>query len=254
MLTEPGSTVGTVAYMSPEQLRGEDLDERPESFSLGLVLYEMATGRQAFAGATSAVISAAILHATPLTPRTIRPDLPQGSRRHSQGHRKGSSPALAARVGHSSRSPAVEGGHESRSRRQPRHLHIPPVERGQGSLLLPCSSWPRAVFFYRQRTSARPLTDKDVLVIADFTNTTGDPVFDETLRQGLAVQLGQSPFLSVAADDRIRRALQQMGQSPHRADLTDEVARDICVRTGSTAVVNGSIASLGSDTSSGSAP
>src|SRR4029077_7278686 len=102
------------------------------------------------------------------------------------------------------------------------------------------------LFRSRQRASAKPLTDKDVLVLADFMNTTGDPVFDETLRQGLAVQRGQSPFLSVAPDDRIRRALTQMGQAP-TARLTDELARDICVRTGSTAVVNGSIASLGSE-------
>src|SRR4029079_18936560 len=91
-----------------------------------------------------------------------------------------------------------------------------------------------------------PLTDKDTIVLADFINTTGDPVFDQTLRQGLAVQLGQSPFLSIVPDHRIRRALQLMGHPP-TAPLTDDVARDICVRTGSTAVVGGSIASLGTE-------
>jgi tetratricopeptide (TPR) repeat protein len=89
-----------------------------------------------------------------------------------------------------------------------------------------------------------PLTDRDTIVLGDVTNTTGDPVFDETLRQGLSVQLGQSPFLSLVPDDRIRRVLQLMGQPP-TARLTDDVARDLCVRTGSTAVVQGSIASLG---------
>ena len=88
------------------------------------------------------------------------------------------------------------------------------------------------------------LTDKDTIVLADFTNRTGDPLFDGTLRQGLAVELGQSPFLSIVSDDRIRRVLQLMGQPP-TAPLTDDVARDICVRTGSTAVVGGSIANLG---------
>ena len=99
-----------------------------------------------------------------------------------------------------------------------------------------------AGWFYLRRPPT--LTDKDTIVLADFINTTGDPVFDETLRQGLAVQLGQSPFLSIVPDDRIRRALQLMGQPP-TAPLTDDVARDLCVRTGSTAVVEGSIASLG---------
>ena len=97
-------------------------------------------------------------------------------------------------------------------------------------------------YLYSQRTPK--LTDKDTIVLADFANTTGDPVFDETLRQGLAVQLGQSPFLSIVTEERIRKALRLMGQ-PSSARLTGDMARDLCVRTGSTAVVTGSIASLG---------
>ena len=242
MLTEPGSTVGTVAYMSPEQLRGEELDERTDLFSLGLVLYEMATGRPAFAGATSAVISAAILHTTPLTPRAVRPDLPAGLEsvilkaiekdRHLRWQHASDIRADLQRLKGDTNPVAA-------SRRL-----SPLLKYGIAAVAVLILA--AAVVFYTQRASAKPLTDKDVLVLADFTNTTGDPVFDETLRQGLAIQLGQSPFLSVAPDDRIRRALQQMGQSP-TARLTDEVARDICVRTGSTAVVNGSIASLGSE-------
>src|SRR5262249_52909521 len=99
-----------------------------------------------------------------------------------------------------------------------------------------------AVWFYLRRPAT--LTDKDTIVLADFVNRTGDPLFDETLRQGLSVQLGQSPFLSIVPDDRIRRALQLMGRPP-KTPLTDDVARDICVRTGSAAVVGGSIANLG---------
>ena len=99
-----------------------------------------------------------------------------------------------------------------------------------------------AYYLYSQRTPK--LTDKDTIVLADFANTTGDPVFDETLRQGLAVQLEQSPFLSIVSEERIRKALQLMGQ-PSSARLTGDIARDLCVRTGSTAVVTGSIASLG---------
>jgi tetratricopeptide (TPR) repeat protein len=242
MLTEPGSTVGTVAYMSPEQLRGEELDERTDLFSLGLVLYEMATGRPAFAGTTSAVISAAILHTKPLTPRAVRPDLPAGldgvilkaieKDRHLRWQHASDIRADLQRLKGGTTPVAAS-----------RNLN-PLLKYGIAAIAVLALA--AGGVFFRQRASAKPLTDKDVLVLADFTNTTGDPVFDETLRQGLAVQLGQSPFLSVAADDRIRRALQQMGQSP-TAKLTDELARDICVRTGSTAVVNGSIASLGSE-------
>ncbi|MEO7142844.1 MAG: hypothetical protein ABI165_05005, partial [Bryobacteraceae bacterium] len=89
------------------------------------------------------------------------------------------------------------------------------------------------------------LTDKDTIVLADFTNTTGDSVFDGTLRQGLAVQLGQSPFLSLVSDQRVQRTLRLMGQ-PADARLTPELAKEICERTGSAAVLEGSVASLGS--------
>jgi hypothetical protein len=89
------------------------------------------------------------------------------------------------------------------------------------------------------------LTDKDTIVLAEFTNTTGDPVFDDTLRQGLAAQLLQSPFLSLVSDDRIEHTLAMMQQSPD-ARLTPEIAQDVCVRTASAAVLDGSIASLGS--------
>ena len=89
------------------------------------------------------------------------------------------------------------------------------------------------------------MTDKDTIVLAEFTNTTGDPVFDDTLRQGLAVQLQQSPFLSLVSDERIRRTLPLMNQ-PADARLTPDVARVVCVRTGGAAVLQGSIAALGS--------
>jgi DNA-binding winged helix-turn-helix (wHTH) protein len=97
-------------------------------------------------------------------------------------------------------------------------------------------------FYLRQ---APRLTDKDTIVVADFTNTTGDSVFDGTLRQGLAVQLEQSPFLSLISEQRIRQVLRLMGK-PADARLTPEIAREICERTASAAVLDGSIASLGS--------
>ena len=91
----------------------------------------------------------------------------------------------------------------------------------------------------------RALTNKDTIVLADFVNTTGDQVFDGTLRQGLSVQLEQSPFLSLVSEDRIQQVLPLMGQ-PADAPLTAKVAREICERTASAAVLEGSIASLGS--------
>jgi len=100
-------------------------------------------------------------------------------------------------------------------------------------------------FFWQQRANARLLTDKDTIVLADFTNTTGDAVFDETLRQGLAVQLEQSPFLSLISDERIQKTLGLMSQKAD-ARLTPQLAREICERTASAAVLEGSIASLGS--------
>ena len=100
-----------------------------------------------------------------------------------------------------------------------------------------------AGYFYFHR--AAKLTDKDTIVLADFINTTGDPVFDGTLRQGLAVQLEQSPFLSLISDERIRQVLKKMGQ-PGDTRLTAAIAGEICERIGSAAILDGSIASLGS--------
>jgi len=100
------------------------------------------------------------------------------------------------------------------------------------------------VFLWQKRAQAKPLTDKDVLVLADFANTTGDPVFDGTLRQGLAVQLEQSPFLSIISDQRIQQSLQMMGQKPD-VNLTPAIARELCQRSGSAAVLDGSIAQVG---------
>jgi hypothetical protein len=97
-------------------------------------------------------------------------------------------------------------------------------------------------FFFPRKAHA--LTDKDTIVLADFTNTTGDTVFDGTLRQGLSVQLDQSPFLRIISDQQIQPTLQMMGQKPG-AKLTPEIARELCQRTGSAAVLDGSIAQIG---------
>ena len=241
LLTEPGGIVGTVAYMSPEQLRGEELDGRTDLFSLGLVLYEMATGRPAFTGATSAVISAAILHTTPPTPRAVRPDLPAGledvilkaiekDRRLRCQHASDIRVDLQRLKGDTT--PVAAS----------RRLN-PLLKYGIAAvavLILAAGG----VFFRQQRTPAKPLTDKDVLVLADFANTTGDPVFDGTLRQGLAIQLEQSPFLKIMDDEQVQQDLRLMSLPPGTR-ITNQIAHDICVRDAAAATIDGSIASLG---------
>jgi hypothetical protein len=248
LLTNPGSIVGTVAYMSPEQLRGDDVDARTDLFSLGLVLYEMVTGRAAFAGATSAVVSAAILHQEPLAPRTIRPDLPEPL---ESAIVKAIDKDRALRYQHASdlRADLQRLKRDTGSPRLASGLAAPAIaaRRPWWTIAVPAVAAIvalLAVVGYVYLRRAPTLTDKDTIVIGDFTNTTGDAVFDETLRQGLSVQLEQSPFLSLISDQRVRTTLGLMGQ-PAAARLTPEIAGEICQRSGSAAVLAGSIAPLG---------
>jgi len=214
-LTQPGTAVGTAAYMSPEQARGMPSDGRSDLFSLGLVLYEMATGTPPSHGMRLGALP-------PKLERIISKCLETDRER---------------RYGHASEIRAELQRMEASSRTKiARHWKvIAPVAAVLGTLLV--------VHFYLHRTPM--LTDRDTIVLAELQNKTGDPVFDDTLRQGLSVQLEQSPFLSVISEQRIHRTLQLMGR-PADARLTPELAREICERTGSAAVLEGSIASLGS--------
>lgn len=247
-LTEPGETLGTIAYMSPEQLRGEPIDARSDLFSLGLVLYEMATGRPAFTGTTTAVIAAAILHAVPAPPRAIRPDLPEALESLIV---KAIDKDSALRYQHASdlRADLQRLKRDTASARLSAGITDPAarVRRPRWKIAVPAVAAVVALAgMAGHRYLRRPptLTDKDTIVVADFRNATGDAVFDETLRQGLAVQLEQSPFLSLVSDQRIRTTLGFMGK-PLDVPLTPEVALEICQRTGSAAVLEGSIAPLG---------
>ncbi len=246
-LTEPGSAVGTLAYMSPEQLRGEPVDPRCDLFSFGLTLYEMATGTPAFAGATSAVISAAILHEQPVPPCRIRPALAD---RLNDIILKAIEKDRDLRYQHASDIRADLQRLKRDSAPTQAAAGAAPVRRSAGTarkriaLAAVAGVVAVAIGWYVSGHHASPLTDKDTIVVAEFLNRTGDAVFDDTLRQGLLVELQQSPFLSLIPDQRVRSTLALMGQLKD-ARLTSDVAAQVCERTASAAVLEGSIAALG---------
>jgi len=251
LLTSPGTTVGTMAYMSPEQARGEELDARTDLFSFGSVLYELATGRMAFQGNTAAIVCEAIMNRAPVPVARVNPDLPPELERivnkaleKDRKLRYQSAAEIRTdlqrlkRDSDSGRAAAATTQVESKSAlKSTRWLAVAAATLVIAALAV--GGW---LFFSRK---AHALTDKDTIVLADFTNTTGDAVFDGTLRQGLSVQLEQSPFLSIISDQQIQQTLQMMGQKPD-AKLTPEIARELCQRMGSKAYLSGSIASLGS--------
>ena len=249
-LTSPGSVVGTVAYMSPEQVRAQAIDARTDLFSFGVVLYEMATGQLPFPGQSPGLVFEAILNRVPIPPHQLNAEVPAELERivgrcleKDRDLRYGLAAEVRAdlqRLKRDRDSGGLPSTLPSDTRaRLPSRLRTTALS---AAIALAVVASVAAARFYLRRPAT--LTDKDTIVLADFANRTGDPLFDETLRQGLAVQLAQSPFLSIVPDDRIRRTLQLMGRPPTES-LTDDVARDVCVRTAGTAVVAGSIASLG---------
>ena len=285
--TEPGSVMGTVRYMSPEQARGKPVDSRTDIFSLGVMLYEMITGHSPFEGESIADILAAILHKDPSPLASYSPDVPgelqivvSNALQKESDERYQTMDELLAdlknlrdelQVQSKLESSAVR---ESISKRPGRGTQTFTAEATQTTVAESVGISPRvtlsldyilfeirshkraaivtlavliiagtAAFFYFNRKPV--LTEQDTILLADFVNTTGDPIFDGTLKQGLAVQLGQSPFLHLFADVRVRQTLRLMGRSQDER-VTAEIGREICERQGLKALIVGEIAPLGS--------
>ena len=255
-ITKNNVAVGTVGYMSPEQIAGKPLDERTDLFSFGVTLYEMASGRLPFDRNTEGTTYGAILHEQPEAPSKWNPQLPPQV------------DAIIAKALEKDRTLRYQHASEMRADLQrlkrdtdsgqiPTSISGPVAEvpgvgrRSFWRIAVPALlTAVLAVFtigglYYRSHRQNQRLTEKDTIVLADFANSTGDAVFDDALKTALGISLRQSPFLNPLSDGEMSKTLKLMAR-PASAKLTPDTTRELCQRTGSKAYIGGAIGSLGS--------